>query len=173
MAEQVTNNQSGLSTASLVLGIIGICLSFIPFINFIAFILGILAFIFGLIGIITKKSLGQAIAGLVLGIISIVIMISVIGGTVNTINKAVDTFNSNTTSQTTIQNKEEEKGQDIELKAGTYIVGEDIKAGKYDVQAIKGMGNFIVYGKGSIGGLKVNQAFSATEQQSQGIKALT
>lgn len=43
------NNKSGLSVAAMVLGIIGIALSFIPIINNAAFVLGILAFIFGLI----------------------------------------------------------------------------------------------------------------------------
>lgn len=168
MTENVANKKSGLSTASMVLGIIGICFSFIPFINVISFILGILAFIFGLIGIITKKGLGQAIAGFVLAILTIAIMFNVNKSATETLSDMVNTFNGDT-SQTTEGNKEEEKGQDIELKAGTYIIGEDVKAGKYDVQATKGMGNFFVYGDGALGGIKVNQAFSATESQSQGL----
>lgn len=167
MAENVTNKKSGLSVASMVLGIIGICFSFIPFVNVISIILGVLAFIFGLIGIITRKSLGQAIAGFILAIITIIIIVNVNKTATETINGVVDAFNGNT-SQTTEGNKEE-KGEDIQLTVGTYIVGEDVKAGKYDVQAIKGMGNFVVYGDGAIGGLKVNQVFSATEEQSYGM----
>ena len=38
-----TKNSSGLATAGMVLGIIGVVLSFIPIINNIAFFIGILA----------------------------------------------------------------------------------------------------------------------------------
>ena len=64
---------------------------------------------------------------------------------------------------------EENKGVDIELSPGKYIVGEDVVPGKYDVQAIKGMGNFFVYSKKVLGGLKVNQAFSENEDKSMGL----
>ena len=67
---------SGLATAGMVLGIIGIVLSFIPIINNFAFVLGILAFIFGLITLIKKTEKGKAIAGLVLGILTVVITLS-------------------------------------------------------------------------------------------------
>ncbi|MGN1374435.1 MAG: hypothetical protein ACI4XK_03950 [Bacilli bacterium] len=70
-----TKKKSGLATASLVLGIIGAVLSFIPIINNIAFILGVLAFIFGIIPFFQKASRGKAIAGVILGILSIVITI--------------------------------------------------------------------------------------------------
>lgn len=76
MAEKVEAKKSGLSTAGMVLGIVGIVLSFIPIINNIAFFLGVLAVIFGFIGIIKKASKGKAIAGLILGILSIVITLS-------------------------------------------------------------------------------------------------
>jgi len=76
MAEKVETKKSGLSTAGMVLGIVGIVLSFIPIINNIAFFLGVLAVIFGIIGIIKKASKGKAIAGLILGILSIVITLS-------------------------------------------------------------------------------------------------
>ena len=70
------NKKSGLATAGLVLGIIGICLSFIPIINNAAFFLGVLAIIFGIIPLIKKKSKGKAISALILGILSIIITLS-------------------------------------------------------------------------------------------------
>lgn len=74
--EKVENKKSGLATAGLVLGIIGICLSFIPILNNASFFLGILAVIFGIIPLIKKASKGKAIAALILGILSIVITLS-------------------------------------------------------------------------------------------------
>ena len=41
--------KSGLSTAGLVLGIIGICTSFMPIINNLSFVMGVLAIVFGVI----------------------------------------------------------------------------------------------------------------------------
>ena len=53
MSESVEkNNSSGLATAGMVLGIIGVVLSFIPIINNIAFFFFLLALIFGIIGIV-------------------------------------------------------------------------------------------------------------------------
>ena len=42
------------------------------------------------------------------------------------------------------------KGEDITLIAGNYIVGEDIKPGKYNAIAQSGSGNFFVYGTTSV-----------------------
>ena len=74
--ENNTNKKSGLATAGLVLGIVGICLSFIPILNNASFFLGILALIFGIISLIKKTSKGKSIAGLVLGILSVIITLS-------------------------------------------------------------------------------------------------
>ena len=82
--------KSGLSTAGLVLGIIGICLSFIPIINNAAFVLGVLATIFGLVGLIKKKGTGKAVAGLVLGVIAIIITISMQVAALKAIDSVVD-----------------------------------------------------------------------------------
>lgn len=75
MVENKEIKKSGLATAGLVLGIVGICTSFIPIINNISFILGILAVIFGAITI-KKAGKGKVIATIVLGVLSIVITLS-------------------------------------------------------------------------------------------------
>lgn len=74
MEEKSTKEKSGLATAALVLGIIGICLSFIPILNNVSFVLGILAVIFAVISLAKKKSKGKAIASLILGVLSVVIL---------------------------------------------------------------------------------------------------
>lgn len=68
--------KSGLATAGLVLGIIGICTSFIPIINNASFVLGILSVIFGIISLVKKASKGKAIAALILGVLAVVITLS-------------------------------------------------------------------------------------------------
>ena len=57
--------KSGLCTAGLVLGIIGVCTSFIPIINNLSFFLGVLAVIFGLVSI-KRASKGKMIATIIL-----------------------------------------------------------------------------------------------------------
>ena len=68
------SGKKGLATASLVLGIVDLCLIWIPFINY----LGILASVVGLIlGILGLKTPGKkmAVAGIVLAAIAIVMVI--------------------------------------------------------------------------------------------------
>ncbi len=68
--------KSGFATASLVLGIIGICTSFIPIINNVSFILGLIAVVFGIVSLIKKASKGMAIAGIIISILAIVITLN-------------------------------------------------------------------------------------------------
>ena len=68
--------KSGLATAGLVLGIIGICISFIPIVNNASFVLGILAIVFSITPLVKKKSKGKAIVAIILGILSIFITLS-------------------------------------------------------------------------------------------------
>ena len=84
--ENNTNKKSGLATAGLVLGIVGICLSFIPILNNASFFLGILALIFGIVSLVKNASKGKAIAGLVLGILSVVITLSLQSSWSNTLD---------------------------------------------------------------------------------------
>lgn len=69
--------RSGFGVASLVLGIIGICISFIPIVNYLSFVLGLLALIFGIVSLIKKASKGMAIAGLILGVLAIIVAYNV------------------------------------------------------------------------------------------------
>ena len=103
MSESVDKkNSSGLATAGMVLGIIGVVLSFIPIINNIAFFIGILALIFGIIGIVKKAGKGKAIAGIVLGILSIAItlaMQSAVSDSIDETSKELDKITGNSTEE--------------------------------------------------------------------------
>lgn len=89
---------SGLGVSALVLGIIGIVFSFVPIINNICLVLGILAIIFsgcsfhstGKNG--SKRGRGMVVAGLVLGILSIVITLCMQASFSNSLNKATSSL---------------------------------------------------------------------------------
>lgn len=62
----------------------------------------------------------------------------------------VDSIAQNEFNNTTQSNENNSKGEDISLTAGKYVVGTDIKAGKYDAIAEKNSGNFFVNGSDSV-----------------------
>lgn len=108
--------KSGLCTAGLVLGIVGVCTSFIPLINNLSFLLGILAVIFGLVSI-KKASKGKMIATVVLGILSIVITLGAQKATSDALDAVSDTLDTATGSNT-----EEVLANDVEVSLGEFEV---------------------------------------------------
>lgn len=70
------SKHSGFGTAGMVLGIVAVCLSFLFFFEVIVEVCAVLALIFSIISLIKKASKGQAIAGLVLGIVAIVVIVN-------------------------------------------------------------------------------------------------
>lgn len=80
--EQFTERQkanSGLSTTSLVLGIISIVISIIPVVNYLIYLLAPIGLICGIIAIIQSQSLTKSIIGIILCLVSVVAPI-VLGG---------------------------------------------------------------------------------------------
>lgn len=109
--------KSGLATAGLVLGIIGICTSFIPVINNVSFILGLIGTIFGIVALIKKASKGQAIAGIILCILTIVITINsqkALSDSLNTWSQDIDKAAGNST--------EEVLKKDVDVQLGNFQV---------------------------------------------------
>lgn len=94
------NTKSGLATAGMVLGIIGICTSFIPIVNNASFVLGILAVVFGCITLIKRASLGKTITALILGVLAIVITLVIQTNLSNAIDDVVENLNTMTGGQT-------------------------------------------------------------------------
>ena len=117
--EKVENKKSGLATAGLVLGIIGICLSFIPILNNASFFLGILAVIFGIIPLIKKASKGKAIAALILGILSIVITLSLQSSWSESLDKVSEDLDNGSGENT------EEVLKNVDVNMGTFEVTTD------------------------------------------------
>lgn len=102
---------SGLAVTSLVLGIIGACLSFIPIVNNLSFVLGILAIVFGFVAVIRKRSKEMAIAGIIVSIIAIGITVKVQKDLVEAVDTAFDEFENG--MNTAISEFENDMGQAI------------------------------------------------------------
>ena len=68
-------NAKNASTAALVCGIVGIVGSFIPYVSYVAFVAAIVAIVFGVKGrkLSEENQKGMATAGMVLGIIGVVL----------------------------------------------------------------------------------------------------
>lgn len=123
MAKESEVKKSGLATASLVLGIVGIALSFIPIINNAAFILGVFAVILGIIPFIKKASRGKAIAGLILGVLAIFITLSLQSEWGNELDK---NFGNST---------EEVLAEDVNVTLGSFVATTD-KYGLTDTKLV-------------------------------------
>lgn len=113
--KDLKERKSGLATAALVLGIIGICLSFIPVLNNASFFLGIFAVIFVIVCLVKKASKGKAIAGLILGILSVVITLSLQSSWAESLDKV-----SNDLDNAAGNNTEEILGRDVDVSIGTF-----------------------------------------------------
>lgn len=96
---QVEKKNSGLGIAALVLGIIAVTLMIIPILNNLSIILGILAIVFALCSFKStgsrgnKRGRGMVIAGLVLGIVSVVVAFAVqamLSSAIDKVNKEFD-----------------------------------------------------------------------------------
>lgn len=101
MANNEQTEKSGLCTAGLVLGIIGVCTSFVPIINNLSFVMGVLAVIFGLVSI-KKAGKGKMIATIILGVLAVMITLNAqktLSDSLNDISKDLDTATGKNTEQ--------------------------------------------------------------------------
>ena len=112
--------KTGFSVASMILGIIGICLSFIPIVNNASFILGVLSVIFAIVSLVKKSGKAKAIVGLVLGILSVVITLSL----QNSWSKSLDDV-SKDLDNITGDNTEEILKKDVDVNIGKLNVTTD------------------------------------------------
>lgn len=112
--------KTGFSVASMVLGIIGICLSFIPIVNNVSFILGVLSVIFAIVSLVKKSGKSKAIVGLILGILSVVITLSL----QNSWSKSLDDVGKDLDNMTG-DNTEEILKKDVDVNIGKLNVTTD------------------------------------------------
>ncbi len=98
---------SGLAVASLVLGILAAISSFVPIVNNASFFIALVGVVLAVAGLVTlkkneKSGKGIAIAGLVLGIVSIVIVLATQSFYGAVLDEASDSLTSSTQSTETV-----------------------------------------------------------------------
>lgn len=120
--------KSGFGPASLVLGIIGICTSFIPIVNNLSFLLGLIGGIFAIVSLLKKASKGQAIAGIILCVLAIII-------TVNSQKALADGLNevSSNLNKATGVSTEEVLKNDVNVELGNF----EVTKGSYGITNTK------------------------------------
>ena len=129
----MANNKEtkGLAVAGMVCGIVGAVFAWIPGVNVIGIILGALAAIFGGVCIAKKHSSGQAIAGLVLGIVSVGVAVIMNIATVKVTEGVVDAGVeitktaadiSSEINKMTGESTDEILGKDVEVTLGNFTV---------------------------------------------------
>lgn len=122
MASHAETNKTGFGTASLVLGIIGICTSFIPIINNLSFVMGILSVVFGIIAFAKKDRKGKVVISIILGILAVVIMLNsqkALSDSLDAVSKELDKATGGST--------EEILKNDVEVSLGNF----EITKGQY------------------------------------------
>ena len=130
MEEMEEKRKSGLATAGLVLGIIGICTSFIPIINNISFILALIGTIFGIVALVKKASKGQAIAAIILCILTIVITVNSqksVSDSLNTWSQDIDKAAGNSTEEV-LKNDVDVQLGNFQITKGSYTTETVLKA---------------------------------------------
>ena len=125
-------DKSGLATAALVLGIIGVILSFVPIINNLAFVMGGLALIFAIVTLVKKKSIATSIVALVLAIASMGITLAMQKTVGDALDKAGEEI-SNSINDATGENTDAILEHDVSVEFGAFEVTTDeygIEGGK-------------------------------------------
>jgi len=123
MSKDDSSTKTGMATASFVLGIISIALSFIPIINNVVFVTAIIAIILGLVSLIKKQKIAFSIIALILGVASIFCTISIQKSISDSIDEIVDETNSSLNDMDGT-NTEEILGRDVEVTLGEFEVEE-------------------------------------------------
>jgi hypothetical protein len=120
--------KSGFGTTSLVLGIIGICTSFIPIVNNLSFLLGLIGGIFAIVSLLKKASKGQAIAGIILCVLAIIITVNSQKALADGLNEVSSNLNKATGAST-----EEVLKNDVNVELGNF----EVTKGSYGITNTK------------------------------------
>ena len=127
MSDQ-TAPKSGLAIAGLVLGIIGLCISWVPILNNLAIVPAILGAIFAIIALLgikkgKKSGKGLGIAGLVCSILAVIIIFASQAAYSAAIDKAAESLNTDATAATSSESKAE--GSDAKSEEQKYAVADE------------------------------------------------
>lgn len=139
---QLQKATSGMAITALVLGIIGVVLSWIPIVNNLAAVLGVIGVVFGVIAIVKtgpngkKKGRGLAIAGTILSVLAFVFTL----GTQALYGKALDSVSQSiedSSSQTSDDAKSDDSAASSDSESSATAEGEgDVDSGNYHIKLI-------------------------------------
>ena len=124
--------KSGFGTASVVLGIIGICTSFIPIVNNLSFVLGLIGGIFAIVSLIKKASKGQAIAGIILCVLAMVITVNSQKALSDSLSNRLNEVSANL-DKATGSSTEEILANDVDAQLGNF----EVTNGSYGIKDTK------------------------------------
>ena len=124
--------KSGFGTASLVLGIIGICTSFIPIVNNLSFVLGLIGGIFAIVSLIKKASKGQAIAVIILCVLAMVITVNSQKALSDSLSNSLNEVSANL-DKATGSSTEEILANDVDAQLGNF----EVTNGSYGIKDTK------------------------------------
>lgn len=118
--------KTGFGITALVLGIVGLVLSFIPFINNLAFFLGILGVVFGIVALVTHNKKGISIAGLVTGILAIVITLTLQASWSRSLNEVSESLEETSAELADMsgENTEQLIGTAVDIQLGEFTADE-------------------------------------------------
>ncbi len=116
--------KQAFALVSLILGVIGLIFSFFPIINNLAAILGIVAVIFGIVALVTHNKKGLTIAGIVTGVLSIVITLAIQSAWSKALDKATSEINE-TMDNATGENTDDLLGTDVDVQLGVFQAESD------------------------------------------------
>lgn len=114
----------GFAVTALVLGIMGLVMSVIPIINNLAFFVGIIAAVFGIVALLTKNKKGLSIAGIVTGILAMVVTLVLQASYSKAINDATEELNDNLADMTG-ENTDQLLGTVVTVDLGTFTATTD------------------------------------------------
>lgn len=112
--------KSGFATASLILSIIGLCMSFIPIVNNLSFILALIAIIFSIVALAKKLSKRMAVAGIIIAVLAMVITVNsqkALSEGLDAVSKELDKATGAST-QEILEN-------DVDVELGKFEVAKD------------------------------------------------
>lgn len=115
--------KSGFSTAALVLGIIGVCLSFIPIVNNAAFVLGVLSVIFAIVAFAKKAPAAKSVVAIVLGVCAVVITLVMQKAVLDSVDDAFGDISSSL-DEMTGGSTEELLQNSVNVEIGNFTVEE-------------------------------------------------
>lgn len=124
MSKENSKESSKFATVALVLGIIGVILSFIPIVNNLAFVMGVLALIFSVIALVKRKSVATGVVALVLAVASMGITLAMQKAVGDALDEAGEEI-SQVFDDASGENTEAILENDLDVTIGEFTLTED------------------------------------------------